>query len=827
MIGTAIALTLQLTGLGPASGQAPQPALSLYVAPDGSDQWSGRLPKPNAGRTDGPFATLVRARDAVRQLKVSGKLSAPLTVWLRGGRYFITQTVSFGPEDSGTSACPITYAAYAGETPVLCGGKVITGLKPDHGSIYSATLPEARDRAWVFRQLFVDGERQHRARCPNFDPTDRYRKGFFYADKAVGGFGGCVGNIHNVGDWMEYATTVPAEGEYAFWVYYGAENKPFGTTDMGGHTVLIVDGGEPVPLLNLPDTAGWGSLAWSRSATVKLTAGAHTLRWQNVKGGGLNLAAFALSDDPAWQPQGTNLASPAPGKHMFTIQAEDFVAFNGKQLSVSSGGGNPTSFRYQAGTIKASWAREPDAEVHIFQTANCRAFMEIVKLAGVDEATRTVTVSGPECTTDLRTGDRYFVENVLEELDSPGEWYLDTAAGKLYTRPVRPITEKTEVIAPVVSRLIEVLANPDKDQTVSHLRFVGLTVEDTDYQPGDGCIGYGMGQEGVFHFRGATSCAVERCRFRNIGRYAVCLDRSGDNHVIGNDVTHSGEGGILLLNSAANEVSDNHIQDCGLVYKHIGGVVLQDPGSKDNLIAHNLIHEMSRYGITLKSVGTHNTVEYNDLYNLDTETFDTGGIEVTQQERDFRSGSIIRYNRVRDVIGYSSDNGRPVFLSWGIYLDSFAGGYDVNHNVVCRNHDGGIMLQGGKDNHVWNNIFVDGARYQGYISNFASNFSGEVLERNIFAWSSPDATFFATGTINPDVIRIDNNLYFCFGGEVKPGGQPFAQWQARGFDAHSQIADPLFHNPKEDDYLLQPGSPALKLGFEPIDTSKIGLLTKR
>jgi len=169
-----------------------------------------------------------------------------------------------------------------------------------------------------------------------------------------------------------------------------------------------------------------------------------------------------------------------------------------------------------------------------------------------------------------------------------------------------------------------------------------------------------------------------------------------------------------------------------------------------------------------------------------------------------------------------------VFLSWGIYLDSFAGGYDVNHNLVARNHHGGIMLQGGKDNHIWNNIFVDGATTQGFISNFANNSTGLVLERNLFYWTAPEARLFSVGALSQDVIHIDNNLYYAGGGDVLLGsGESFAKWQERGFDTHSVIDDPLFVNPKADDYSLKPGSPALKLGFEPIDASKIGLLTKR
>ena len=73
----------------------------LYVSPAGNDAWSGRLPDANAEATDGPLATIARARDVVREWKLSGRLSRPVTVWLRGGRYAISAPLVFGPEDSG------------------------------------------------------------------------------------------------------------------------------------------------------------------------------------------------------------------------------------------------------------------------------------------------------------------------------------------------------------------------------------------------------------------------------------------------------------------------------------------------------------------------------------------------------------------------------------------------------------------------------------------------------------------------------------------------------------------------------------------------------
>ncbi|NQT52796.1 right-handed parallel beta-helix repeat-containing protein [bacterium] len=133
----------------------------FFVAPDGSDRAAGKTP-------DRPFATLARARDAVRKLKAGGQLKGPVTVRLRGGDYPITEPVVFGPEDSGTAAAPITYAAYAGERPVLHGGRRITGWKPDpeRKGAWAADLPEVKAGQWRFRQLFVSGTKRPRARTP-------------------------------------------------------------------------------------------------------------------------------------------------------------------------------------------------------------------------------------------------------------------------------------------------------------------------------------------------------------------------------------------------------------------------------------------------------------------------------------------------------------------------------------------------------------------------------------------------------------------------------------------------------------------------------------
>src|SRR5215468_4595995 len=97
----------------------PTVRADFVVATTGSDDNPGTLAKP--------FATLARARDAVRKLNAGGPPNRAVTVLVRGGTYVLKETLVFGPEDSGTQQRRIVYAAYPDETPVLSGGREIRG----------------------------------------------------------------------------------------------------------------------------------------------------------------------------------------------------------------------------------------------------------------------------------------------------------------------------------------------------------------------------------------------------------------------------------------------------------------------------------------------------------------------------------------------------------------------------------------------------------------------------------------------------------------------------------------------------------------------------
>jgi hypothetical protein len=134
-------------------------AVDFYVAPSGDDA--------NLGSKQEPFATLERARDAVRALKAKGPLDGPVRVNVADGRYALAEPFVLSPEDSGTQAAPVVYQAEPGARPVFTGGRAIRGWKKGPDGLWTARIAEVAAGEWYFEQLFVDGRRATRARSPN------------------------------------------------------------------------------------------------------------------------------------------------------------------------------------------------------------------------------------------------------------------------------------------------------------------------------------------------------------------------------------------------------------------------------------------------------------------------------------------------------------------------------------------------------------------------------------------------------------------------------------------------------------------------------------
>ena len=151
--------------------------------------------EPNAAGTDGPLASLASARDAIRKMKKAGPLpDGGVTVWLRGGCYRLPRRSSSAPRTPARPRRPSSIAPIDGEKPVVMGCKPVTGFVPYQGKILKADVAAQGLQGVYFRQLFFDGQRQHLARYPNYDPNNPYGGGWAYADgKSVPMYGDIPG----------------------------------------------------------------------------------------------------------------------------------------------------------------------------------------------------------------------------------------------------------------------------------------------------------------------------------------------------------------------------------------------------------------------------------------------------------------------------------------------------------------------------------------------------------------------------------------------------------------------------------------------------------
>jgi hypothetical protein len=137
-------LSFAVLTLAAVCSAAPAPA--LYVSPRGNDAWSGQRASPNWRKTNGPFATLERARDEIRRRKTAGALPpGGITVELRAGIYELSKPFELSAEDSGTAAAPVVYRARRGEEVRLVGGRVLNGFAPvTDAAVLQRLAPEAR-----------------------------------------------------------------------------------------------------------------------------------------------------------------------------------------------------------------------------------------------------------------------------------------------------------------------------------------------------------------------------------------------------------------------------------------------------------------------------------------------------------------------------------------------------------------------------------------------------------------------------------------------------------------------------------------------------------
>ena len=501
--------------------------------------------------------------------------------------------------------------------------------------------------------------------------------------------------------------------------------------------------------------------------------------------------------------------------------------------------GKPTTrMRYRPGDLPV-FADLSGAELHIFIAWGW--VNAIVPLARREPDQRHLVFAGAGASQDVRPGNRYFIENLREVLDAPGEWYLDGTQGEvLYIPDVRDFPN-VPVVAPRLDHLVRYEGDADAGRFVEHVHLAGFdftdttcTITDQYYTPQDACI----------VMDGARRCVIRDCEFAWLGGHALRLSGRSEQCVFGENHLHDlGQGGVIMVGGTADQshhcaVTANRIERLGLIYKHVAGVYVTS--GSDHYVAHNRIADVPRYGISLKSMGEgalshRNVVEFNEIRRCNLETNDTGAIEsLGYEKRD--SGNVIRHNLILDSIGMiTTPEGmiQAPYFTWGVYLDDYSSGTTVYGNIIARTTTGGVCIHGGQNNVIENNILVDGLDRQVHLHPESDFMKGNRFVRNVVAYSRPEAELFylfqAWREDQPGLFDVcDYNLYWLSGADLDsletkntPEGS-FPDWRGRGFDEHSEVADPLFVDAPADDYRLAPDSPAFALGFKPIPVELIG-----
>ncbi len=730
----------------PAQVEAGDLPRHYYLSTQGDDGWSGGLPAPNGGRTDGPWATLTHARDAIRALKASGQFHSAVVVMIEGGTYRLSEPVVWESQDGGTSEQPITYTAYPGDHPVLSGGRVITGWTPYRGKIQQAALSEVKAGRWKFRELYANGANQIRARWPKFDPSDPL-----------------------YGGWAFVADTIPPP----------VDRKARQTGD-----------------------------------------GASVFRYED--------------------------GVPAPGH----------------------------------------WSKPTQAELKVFPWY-CW-IDDLIPITKIDAAGKIITLARPVQPTDfpLLRGNRFYVENVLEELNQPGEWCLDSESGTLYFWPPGGSMAGMQVVAPVTDRLLELRGTPEVP--IRHLTISGLTLTQTRST-------WPEQRQGNFHSPGlrgeairlenAEDCAVENNLITHVGGDGVRLQgTSARNRVIGNEIANVGAHGVTVASGGGintgfwanaaemrrtaagypkaigNLIANNHIHHTGTIKKNGGAIQFYAVDSVDNVIAHNLIHDTADKGIAMQDGYGRFLIEDNEIHDVCHEICDTGAIMTNRWhllEGDAELGGriAIRHNLIRNVVGCGAyDDPREgtgalqtraggkmwtPYYTWGIYFDNSGMDRDVYDNIVIGTVLGGITMAVGnpKNNVFENNILIGSSAYQfdlrigaGHEGGGGGAIGNRFVHNIVYSTRRGAALLHVTDRTPPAIAECNANVYFAASGEplkvVGLKGGRLEDWRALGFDRDSIVADPLFVDPAHGDYRLKPESPAYRLGFHPIETDSIGLQTK-
>ncbi|WP_241681259.1 Ig-like domain-containing protein [Pseudactinotalea terrae] len=707
-------IALGLAGLF-APAQADTPPLTLYIAPSGDDSSSGTLEEP--------LQTLEGARDAIRTHRADGTLpDGPVTVYLREGSYYRTQSFELGAEDSGTAESPVTYASYPGETARLTGG-----LELDRDDFAPVT-----DDAVLDRIVDVDA-----------------RDTVLQLDLDAAGITD-YGNLSRHGYWYanDLSEIPPME------LFVEGEGMTLARWPNNGDTVQmdeIIDVGPTRADDDLHDRGGVFSFTYDRPQ-----------HW---------------------------------------AQAEDI---------------------WMDGIFGYSWEWSYN------------------KVASIDLETKQLTMRYGEMSGLMKTWfeDFHHFENLLEELDSPGEYYVDRDAGILYFQPNAGFQHGTGAVT--VSMLSEPMLRTDG---ASHVVFDELVLE------------YGRALAAVI--LGGEAVTISSSDIRNFtdggvyinspGRYTydgIPVNRGGTDHtVVDSHIQHVGGVAVVLqggdktlLTPGNNRVVNTHIHDFAYYHQAYNpGVMLDGVG---NAVEGSEIHDAPHPGIIVH--GNDHLIERNEIYDICKRFQDLGAIYMNAGATPQQRGTVMRGN-------YFHDTGIGRLGVEGIYPDNLTMGLTIEGNYFYRMGNDAIKVGSGSHITARNNVFIDTFipfnNYEMWMGDHEGNKVDtdymptwiELFEENNDFIDTPYGerypellTFFEENHYYPDTNVFENNVTW------NPGLTRSADVNAEGArDVHDLLnygenwvtdTDPGFVDPSTGDFTFADDAPVFEQipGFEPTPFGEIG-----
>jgi hypothetical protein len=344
-----------------------------------------------------------------------------------------------------------------------------------------------------------------------------------------------------------------------------------------------------------------------------------------------------------------------------------------------------------------------------------------------------------------RKGQEYFAFNVLAELDSQNEWYLDRDTGKLYFYPSQEIQKENLPMLAVTDNVIEFTG-------VSYITLKNLTIT--------------MAKNKAVSIDGGGHNVLDNLVINHIGYQGVTINDSANTQLVSSDIYSIGGSAITLkggdrnsLTSANICVINNKIHDYATVIKtYQPGILIKGVG---NCIKNNEIYDAPYIGIWFS--GNNHSIENNNIHHVVNQSNDAGAIYAG---RDWTSrGTIIKHNYLHDIQGYKDKGAK------GIYLDDEFSGVTISGNIFDNVYDA-VFIGGGRDNIVDNNLFINSFRSiyidvrgigwgKGSIKELTKKLAQVPHQSNIWKAEYPElANVLTENPRLPDSTVVSNNVFF-------------------------------------------------------------------